>query len=156
MRYTRMTSLALHRRASLIDELNFLLTNRIPRRAVTQFMGWFSKIEQPIVREISLAVWRLFTRLDLADAKKTRFASVHDCFVRELKDGARPIDRDPEVLVSPCDAIVGACGDVSDGIVVQAKGFPFTIHDLLHDPALERLYRNGRYATLRLTSNMYH
>ena len=48
--------------------------------------------------------------LDLHEAKKTRFDSLHDCFIRELKDGARPIDPDPEVVVSPCDAIVGACG----------------------------------------------
>jgi phosphatidylserine decarboxylase len=156
MRYTRMTAFAPDRRASLIEELNFLLTNRIPRRALTRFMGWFSKIEQPIVREVSLAVWRLFAGLDLNDARKTRFSSVHDCFVRELKEGARPIDRDPAVLASPCDAIVGTCGDVSDGTLVQAKGFPFTLHDLLHDPALEDLYRNGRYATLRLKSSMYH
>jgi phosphatidylserine decarboxylase len=151
-----MTPFTRHPRPTLWEELNFLLTNRIPRRALTQFMGWFSKIEQPMVRDISLAVWRLFTRLDLADAKKTRFSSVHDCFVRELKDGARPIDRDPAVLTSPCDAIVGACGDVIDATLVQAKGFPFSLHDLLHDPALEELYRNGRYATLRLTSSMYH
>jgi len=137
------------RRTGLIEELNFLLTNRIPRRALTQFMGWFSKIEQPMVRDISLAVWRLFSRLDLDDARKTRFSSVHDCFVRELKDGARPIDRDPAVLV-------GTCGNVTDATVVQAKGFPFALHDLLHDPALETHYRNGRYATLRLTSAMYH
>ena len=38
---------------------------------------------------------------------------MHDCFIRELKDGARPIDRNPEILVSPCDAIVGACGTIA-------------------------------------------
>src|SRR5215475_14370944 len=95
------------------EDVNFLLTNRIPRRALTQFMGWFSKIEQPLVRDVSLAVWRLCAKLDLADAKKTRFSSVHDCFVRELKEGARPIDPNPAALTSPCDAIVGTCGDVN-------------------------------------------
>ena len=151
-----MTSSSRSRRPSLIEELNFLVTNRIPRRWLTQFMGWFSKIEQPLVCKISLVVWRLFAKLDLADAKKTSFSSVHDCFVRELKEGTRPIDGDPTVLVSPCDAIVGTCGDVRNGTVVQAKGFPFTLRDLLHDPALEVLYRDGCYVTLRLTSTMYH
>ena len=28
-------------------QLNFLLTNRIPRRLATQFMGWLSGIENP-------------------------------------------------------------------------------------------------------------
>ena len=32
------------------EELNFLLTNRIPRRLVTRFMGWFARIEVPAVR----------------------------------------------------------------------------------------------------------
>ena len=31
------------------------VTNRIPRRLATQFMGWFSKIEQPLVRDLSIA-----------------------------------------------------------------------------------------------------
>ena len=33
------------------EDLNFLLTNRIPRAAMTRFMGWFSKIENPLVRD---------------------------------------------------------------------------------------------------------
>ena len=35
------------------EDLNFLLTNRIPRAALTRFMGWFSKIENPLVRDAS-------------------------------------------------------------------------------------------------------
>jgi phosphatidylserine decarboxylase len=77
------------------EELNFLLTNRIPRLWLTRFMGWFGKIEQPLVRDLSIAVWRLFSDLDLNEAKKPEFSSVHDCFTRELKEGARPIDPDP-------------------------------------------------------------
>ena len=37
------------------EDLNFLLTNRNPRRLLTEFMGWFSQIEQPLVRDISIA-----------------------------------------------------------------------------------------------------
>ena len=92
------------------EDLNFLLTNRIPRRLATQFIGWFSKIEQPLVRALSIGAWRFFSDLDLSEAKETRFRSMHECFTRQLKDGARPVDADPAVLASPCDAIVGACG----------------------------------------------
>jgi phosphatidylserine decarboxylase len=143
-------------RVFLQEDLNFLLTNRIPRRLCTRFMGWFGKLEQPLVRDASLALWRLFADVDLREARKTKFTSLHDCFVRELRDGARPVDADPSVLVSPCDAIVGACGVVEGDGLYQAKGFPYTLCDLLADPALERLYRDGRYVTLRLTSSMYH
>jgi phosphatidylserine decarboxylase len=138
------------------EDINFLLTNRIPRRLATQFMGWFSRIEHPLVRKASIAVWGLFSDLDLREARKTEFKSLHDCFVRELKEGARPIARRADILVSPCDAIVGACGAIAGRQVFQAKGFPYTLDDLLGDDDLVETYRDGCYATLRLTSAMYH
>jgi phosphatidylserine decarboxylase len=138
------------------EDLNFLLTNRVPRRLLTRFIGWFSRIEQPMVRDFSLAVWRLFADLDLSDAKPTRFRSMHDCFTRELKPGARPVDGDERILVSPCDAIVGASGTVEDGQMLQVKGFAYALDDLLGDAAHAAEFRNGCYATLRLTSSMYH
>ena len=138
------------------EDINFLLTNRIPRRLATQFIGWFSRIEQPFIRDLSIAAWRLFSDLDLTEAKATHFRSMHDCFIRELKDGARPIDGAAGVMVSPCDAIVGACGAIAGTELFQAKGFPYTLQDLLCDPALVEANRNGCYATLRLKSSMYH
>lgn len=138
------------------EDVNFLLTNRIPRRWLTIFIGWLSKVENPIVRETCITLWKLFSDLDLSEAKKTRFKSVHDCFTRELKDGARPVDHSSDAIVSPCDAIVGAHGKVTDGMLLQAKGFPYSLRDLLDDPQLIQQYRNGTYVTLRLTSSMYH
>jgi phosphatidylserine decarboxylase len=143
------------------EDINFLLTNRIPRRLLTRFMGWFSQIEQPLVRDLSIATWRFFSDLDLSEAKKSQFRSMHDCFIRELKDGARPIDLDPAVLASPCDAIVGACGAIADTEVYQVKGFPYTLQDLAGQDlaggeSLAGAHRNGRFVTLRLTSSMYH
>ena len=55
------------------EDINFLLTNCIPRYALTVFMGWFSKIEQPLIRDLSIACWRLFSDLDLSEARKTHF-----------------------------------------------------------------------------------
>jgi phosphatidylserine decarboxylase len=138
------------------EDLNFLLSNRIPRRLATRFMGWFSRIEQPLVRDVSIRVWRLFSDLDLSDAEQTRFRSMHDCFTRRLKDGARPIDADPAMLVSPCDAIVGAMGIVRDGQVLQVKGFPYRLDDLLGDADHAARFAGGIYVTLRLTAGMYH
>ena len=138
------------------EDVNFLLTNRIPRRLATRFVGWLSKIEQPLIRDVSIGLWRTFADLNLSEAKQTAFRSMHDCFIRELKDGARPLDLDPAVLVSPCDAIIGACGTIDGVELFQIKGFPYTLPDLLGDPALVERHHNGRYVTLRLTSSMYH
>jgi phosphatidylserine decarboxylase len=151
-----MTARSLIDRIVQQDDVNFLLTNRIPRRWLTQLMGWVSRIEHPWVCRAGIFLWRLFTDLDLSEAKKTRFVSLHDCFTRQLKDGARTVDPDPDALTSPCDALVGACGTVENGMVLQAKGFPYPLADLLCDDELVRYYRGGTFATLRLTSSMYH
>jgi phosphatidylserine decarboxylase len=151
-----MTAKSLIGRVTQQEDLNFLLTNRVPRRMLTLFVGWLSRIEQPWLCAGCIALWRLFSDLDLSEAKESRFKSLRDCFIRELKDGARPVDPDPRCLTSPCDALIGACGTVSDGSVLQAKGFPYPLLDLLGDPEQVRYYQGGQYATLRLTSSMYH
>jgi phosphatidylserine decarboxylase len=138
------------------EDLNFLLTNRVPRAALTRFMGWFSKIEHPLIRDLSIACWRLFSDLDLSEARKTSFKSLHDCFTRELKPGSRPTDPDPSILVSPSDGIIGAFGAIADTELFQIKGAPYSLLDLLGDPELVEAHRNGRFLTLRLTSCMYH
>jgi len=138
------------------EDLNFLLTNRIPRHALTRFMGWFSKREEPWVRTASIALWRLFCDVDLTDAAEKRFASLHAAFIRRLADGARVVDHDPAVIVSPSDGIVGAFGRIEDGQVYQIKGFPYDIADLLGNAAAAEPWRDGWYVTLRLTAGMYH
>ena len=152
-----MYSSSLIKRITQLEQVNFLLTNRIPRRYATLFMGWFSRIEIPIIKNLSLKAWKLFAdELNLGEAKKTQFKSLHDCFIRELKPDVRPIDYNPQVIVSPCDAIVGAHGKINGVELIQAKGFPYTLMDLLADNKLVEKYRDGFFVTLRLQSTMYH
>lgn len=145
------------KRLTQFERLNFLLTNRIPRRYATLFMGWFSKLEHPLVRKLSLSLWRLFADdLNLAEAKKSEFSSLHDCFIREIKPDARRIEQDSNIIISPCDAIVGAFGAINGTELFQTKGFPYHLMDLLGNETLVERYRNGLYMTLRLKSTMYH
>ncbi|MFO1312949.1 MAG: archaetidylserine decarboxylase [Burkholderiales bacterium] len=141
---------------ALREDLNFLVTNRLPRNAATRFMRWFSRIEQPLVRDASIAIWRRFADLELHEAAKARFTSLHDCFTRTLKEGARTVDRDPSTIVSPCDGIVGAGGRIAGTRVLQAKGMPYTLEELLGDAQLAASMADGAYVTLRLTASMYH
>jgi len=43
------------------EDLNFLLTNRLPRRWLTLFTGWLSRIEQPLVRDLCIALSAIST-----------------------------------------------------------------------------------------------
>ena len=94
------------------EDVNFLLTNRIPRR----FADPLVRLVQPTRASTgSRSVDRRLAPVRRSGSERgarARFRSLHDCFIRRLRDGARPIDPDPDVLVSPCDAIVGASGSV--------------------------------------------
>jgi phosphatidylserine decarboxylase len=138
------------------DRVNFLITNCIPRRLATRLAGWFVRIEQPLVRDVSLKIWRLFSDLDLTDAAETSFPSLHACFTRRLRAGARPFAADPAILAAPCDAIIGACGTIADGQLLQVKGSSYSLAHLLDDPAHAAALAGGTYVTLRLTAAMYH
>jgi phosphatidylserine decarboxylase len=152
----------LNRTASVItdvflqEDINFLITNRIPRRYATLLVGWFSRIRSRWLTRISVAIWGLFDDLRLEEAKTRDFASIRDCFVRELRDGARSIDPDPRIVTSPCDAVVGAFGSVEAHQAIQAKGFPYSLKDLLGDDRLVERHANGKFVTLRLRASMYH
>lgn len=138
----------------LREDVNFALTNRLPRRSATRLMGNLSKIETPLVSKPSIALWRFFAAPDLEGARETKFRSLHDAFTRGLIDGARVYDPDPDVLVSPCDAIVGACGRIEAGRLYQIKGRDYALRDLLDADLGE--FADGTFATLRLTAGMYH
>ena len=139
------------------ERLNFLVTNRLPRRWLTQLVGWFSQIDNPLLARISIRVWQFFVDdLRLDESPEQHYRSLRDCFIRPLKPGMRPVAADPAVVTSPCDAIVGAHGRVQNGEVFQAKGFPYALADLIPDPAVQARYQDGVFVTLRLKSSMYH
>jgi len=156
-RYPARKMVGLVRTMTQQERLNFLLTNRLPRRFATQLMGWYSQIENPKLTQASIKLWRIFASdLDFQDTQEHGFVSLHDCFIRELKEGARPIDPCKSIVVSPCDAVIGAHGRIEGTTVFQAKGFPYELGDLMPDNALQEKYRDGFFVTLRLKSSMYH
>lgn len=138
----------------LWDDLRFLLSNHIPRQLANRFFGWFSQIDSPMLARASIAVWRLFADLDLSEARTQHFRSLHACFTRELKAGARPVDGNPRMITSPCDAIVGACGRIDRDQLIQAKGFPYKLQELLPRPTARRTL--SRRPIRHVATDAYH
>jgi phosphatidylserine decarboxylase len=138
------------------EDINFLLTNRLPRRWATLLMGRISRCESPLLCRTAIPLWQWLGGLDLSDSGQTQFRSLRDCFVRPLAPGARPLDSSSDVCVSPCDGIVGAFGKVTHGVALQIKGMPYRISELLGDSKLALEYEGGWFVTLRITSAMYH
>lgn len=141
----------------LREDLNFLITNRVPRRLLTRLAGRLSRIESPALTSAVIPLWEALSGdLQLEEAEQMRFNSLHACFTRRLKPGARPIDPDSRALVSPCDAIAGASGVITNDTMFQAKGLSYSLRELLSDEVLSARLDGSRYVTLRLTASMYH
>lgn len=146
----------LRKRQLLQDNLSFWVTNRIPRALLTRLMGRISKWRSRTFARFGIAIWRYFGDLDLREAEKTEFDSIHDCFVRHLKPNARNFGSSPDVMCSPCDAIVGAHGKIEHGCLMQAKGMVYELSDLMQSHVEAQSCEGYSYLTLRLTASMYH
>lgn len=97
-------------------------------------------------------------QVDLSDAEHPLegYGSLHELFTRRLRPGARPIDQDPEALVSPVDGTLSERGFVGAGVLPQAKGRTYTLSALLADPQALEVFGGGSFATLYLHPRDYH
>jgi len=84
------------------------------------------------------------------------YANLNDFFTRRLKPGARPIDENPHILVSPVDGAVSFSGQCIQNRLIQIKGIYFDLFGLLRDGPMSKHFEDGQYATLYLSPQDYH
>ncbi|MBO34259.1 MAG: phosphatidylserine decarboxylase [Rhodospirillaceae bacterium] len=83
------------------------------------------------------------------------FANFNEFFIRELVDGARPIDNTPGHLISPADGRI-IHYPITNRTVIPVKGAYFDIAVLLGDAALAAQYNGGDCFITRLAPTDYH
>jgi phosphatidylserine decarboxylase len=99
-----------------------------------------------------------FFGVDFDEVKEplASFGSVQEFFVRELKEGSRPLDGAADAFVSPCDGRWGAAGVIEKDTAMQLKGRQYSVRMLLHDDDKAPHFDGGTYATLYLSPRDYH
>ena len=102
-------------------------------------MGWFSKIEQPLVRDASIGLWRLFSDLDLSEAKKTQVhaacTTASPASSRTARGRSIPIPRSWSAPATPSSARAGGSQAPS---CFRSRAFPTRLQDLLGDAGAGR------------------
>lgn len=94
---------------------------------------------------------------EAAQTEPTAYPSFHEFFIRELNPNLRPIDRDNNVIVSPCDGTLSQIGTIEQGTLIQAKGRHYSVNALLGgDHPMAEHFKNGRFATVYLAPKDYH
>jgi phosphatidylserine decarboxylase len=77
-------------------------------------------------------------------------------FARRLKPGSRQDDAPADEVISPCDGVLGARGEVGAGRLIQAKGRDYALADLVASEDLGRELEGGTYLTFYLSPRDYH
>ncbi|MEM6931434.1 MAG: archaetidylserine decarboxylase [Myxococcota bacterium] len=123
------------------------LLSLVPRRFASGVLG-------RVARRPSRCLARAFARaydVDLTDAEHplSAYPSLDALFTRRLRSGARPVDADPDAVVSPVDGEVAWCGP-TDGTIPLGP-VPFALADVVGGPVTTRAA-----AVIYLSPRDYH
>ena len=77
-------------------------------------------------------------------------------FVRRLREGARTFCAEPGSLAAPCDGTVQAVDQIQDGMVLQAKGRPYAVKEILGETLTPASLEGGSAWTIYLSPRDYH
>ncbi len=94
-------------------------------------------------------------RLDMSDYKKQDYRCFNDFFTRQVKDGARPVNMDPDTLISPCDGYMSAYRISADSEFAIKRSW-YNVDDLVGGAQMAADYMNGTCLVLRLGVENYH
>jgi phosphatidylserine decarboxylase len=145
---------------SLGDRLFAMLQYLLPKHLLTRLIYSIARSEVTWVRNAFLRIFLRNFRIDLAEAEQPdpfAYPSFNAFFTRALKPGARPIDQDTDVIVSPVDGTVSQCGDIDVDRVFQAKGHYYSLLELLGgDREAVETFKGGAFACIYLAPYNYH
>lgn len=128
----------------------------VPKNPVARGMGGFARLRLPRSAHRALLRWYVAKyRVDLDECVGTLddYPTLVDFFTRPLKPGVRPVDPDPDAIVSPVDARVYTTGLIENGRIPQAEGREFSVGELLGETSA---FEGGAYAVLYLSPRDYH
>jgi phosphatidylserine decarboxylase len=138
------------------------LLHRLPQGVLSRATGRLADLPVPrILRGPVIGGFARMVGVDQGEAESDPrdYPSVGAYFVRRLRPGVRSWPRDPQVVASPVDGVVGAVGRIKEGTVVQAKGMPYRVHELLgvsEGAEGADAFEGGRFVTLYLSPRHYH
>jgi phosphatidylserine decarboxylase len=136
-----------------------MLQDVLPQHTLTKLVHRFMRSESGWLKNAQIGTIGRLAGIDLNEARSADpddYPTFNAFFTRELKPGVRPLDPDPSALLSPCDGRVSACGKLSDGRILQAKGHDYSIGALLADDPVCPQLRNGHFWTIYLSPRDYH
>lgn len=141
------------------DRLFVALHSMLPSHFLSWLMFHIARIRNETFKNAFIGIFVKLYKVDLSEAELERIKSYPDFssfFTRALKPGARRLDPDPKVLVSPVDGTVSEIGPIRNGTMIQAKGFDYTVTELLGGSKAAAFFQKGSFCTIYLAPHNYH
>ncbi|HAH71476.1 MAG TPA: phosphatidylserine decarboxylase [Succinivibrionaceae bacterium] len=144
---------------SLTNTLLKFFDYAMPFSTLTKLMG---RLAEAKMGKISAFLIRDFIKayhINLEECQNpdpASYATFNEFFIRKLRKDARPI-ADKCLGISPVDGTVGACGTITAGRLIQAKGIDYSFKALMGGDSQDCApFENGKFATLYLSPSNYH
>ena len=126
---------------------------------ISQYFGKLAKTEFPsFFQNIINSGYVKFLKLDMSEFRQPKhYKSLNDLFTRELAI-PRQIDEDENSVISPTDSFVTSCGNLQKDTLLQIKGMPYNVDELLTYHVgnnVNKVY-DGSYMNFYLSPRDYH
>jgi phosphatidylserine decarboxylase len=128
----------------------------VPKNHLSRAIGRL--VHVPLPKPVARRLVHWFARtyeidLDSAGKPAHEYPSIGHFFIRDLREGLRPIESD---FVSPVDGTLRGFGTIEQGRLEQIKGKSYSVARFLGDPADALRYSGGAYFNLYLSPQDYH
>lgn len=112
-----------------------------------------SRLSQPLIQPFS-TVYRINEKE--MEHPIGQYKSLQALFTRQLKEGHRQIDDDPNVLISPVDGILSSAGQVAADQTFLIKEQLYRLEDIMGTEKKAAPYQDGFYYIFYLSPSHYH
>ena len=93
--------------------------------------------------------------IDMSDYLTEEYTCFNDFFTRRIYADKRPVNPDPDTLISPCDGYLSAYMIDEDSEMLIKNSY-YSVRDLVGDDEIANNYLNGVCLVLRLAVDNYH
>ena len=136
-----------------------ILQYLLPHRALSRVVYWATRWTWKPWKDFLISRVVSAYRVDMDQAVVAdpgAYPSFNAFFTRALKPGARPLPQDPHALACPADGKISQLGPITGDRIFQAKGFDFSVAELLADTRDAKTYTDGIFITVYLSPRDYH
>ncbi|CAJ0990757.1 archaetidylserine decarboxylase [Pantoea sp. Nvir] len=144
----------------MFNNIKLCLHHILPKKWLTELAAWGASRHGGWLTKLAIDIFIWIYKVDMSEACISDTASYHtfnEFFVRPLKNDARLVNSDADLIVLPADGVISQLGRIKGNQIFQAKGHYYTLEALLAgQEKMVAQFSNGNFVTIYLAPRDYH